>query len=547
MGYYKDMMWRKIERRVSTFVKIYYRPFLVLFALNILALVTLLRDNFSFTDDLYRAIYGDAWSGDFNRYASSALNYLLHQSFRLFDISPIPQIVAMGIMATTSMMLVKLLVGEPRSLKKSVWPLLMASLITLSPFMMNAWMYKFDAPCMALAIFVSVLPYTLCWGKIKWAEIRDGNGLVLGKFILRLLVILTCVMVMWMSFQAACGIFLAVGLTLVIKDRIEKRPRNYCQTIVFIGAYLASSVLAYLLVKDGSYYRNITTFAPAEMLGGVMSNLSLILQCMLNSLTVWWGILIAAIVILMMVLVSGRKADWHKGALMLIYLGVILVVAIGPYLALEEFPVNGRSMLGGCWALTLFLLLGWSQLVRVKRQRKWLICVPVVVLLYGFMTFAWSFGNALASQYEHDTMRVTMITQDLAEIYPTAEDFSERAFRITGSVGLSAVMTEHFRVFPAAKYVFFIAQEGVNSDALGHYRLFDYSDINTDWVTDWFDADYDCGTGEYETLRENYYYTIRESVEEIKGKNLVCIDLSEEARSSYYDAIRPIFSPILSK
>jgi hypothetical protein len=108
-------------------------------------------------------------------------------------------------------------------------------------------------------------------------------------------------------------------------------------------------------------------------------------------------------------------------------------------------------------------------------------------------------------------------------------------------------MVHHFRVFPATKYVFFIAQEGVNQDALGHYRLLDYGDIRTSWVNDWFDSDYDCSKGDYKELRDNYYYKIRESEEAIKGRNLVCIDMKEQANPYNSELITPLFSPIIYK
>lgn len=541
------MMWRRMGRQIGVFVKTYYKPFLFLLALNLIALVTILRDHYTFTDDLYRAIYGDAWIFDFNRYASSILSYILHQSFKLFDISPIPQIVAMMFMAATSMMLVKLFVGDPKSVKKSFWPLLMASFVTLSPFMINAWMYEFDAPCMAMAIFVSVLPYVLFWDKLHWSDLTKGSFKDILKFVLKLLVILVCVLAMWMSFQAAGGVFLAIGLALLVKDRLDKKKHNYFQTILFIFSYLAVSALVYFLVKDGKFYRNISTFAISDMFSGIMSNLALILKCTIDSLRAWWAILLAIIGLVMIVLVGKQRKSWHAGAMLFMFLPIVAVVGIGPYIALIDFPVNGRSMMGFCLALSLFMLICWSVISKKKMKFKWLIYAPVVLLLYSFMTFSWSFGNALASQYEHDTIRVTMISKDLAEIYTTSAAYGEHSFRITGSGGFSAVMTEHFRIFPAAKYVFFIAQEGVNSDALGHYRLFDYSDINTSWVHDWFDADYDCSKGEYEVLRDNYYYTIRESKEKIKERNLVCIDMKEQARPAYYGTIHPIFTPILNK
>ena len=538
------MTWRDAGRKIGVFVKTYYKPFLFLFGLYAIALITLLRDHYTFTDDLYRAIYGDAWVTDFNRYASSALAFFLHQNLRLFDISPIPQLIAMMFMAATSLMLVKLFVGDPKSIKKSFWPLIMSAFITLCPFMINAWMYEFDAPCMAMAIFVSVLPYALFWEKMTIEKMSINTAKDTLKITLELLIIMLCILAMWMSFQAACGVFLAIGLALIMRDILRKKKIHIFRILLFLGLYLAISVLTYFMTKNGSYYRSIATFSFGQMLAGILNNLAIILRCSLDSLKVWWMILLGVIAISCLVLISGRTKNWHIGALMFIFMVLATIVGIGPYLTLQEFPINGRSMMGICLAFTLFLLLCWSEIGKKKTKWLWLVYVPTILLLYGFMTFSWSFGNALASQYEHDTQRVIMITKDIAEEFPDASDYSYKAFRIVGSAGFSAVMVHHFDVFPAAKYVYFIAQEGVNSDTLGYYRLFDYSDLITPWTDDWFDEEYDCSKGEYEDLRNNYYYKIRQSIKKIKGRNLVCIDLKEDARPYYYNSIEPFFSPL---
>ena len=266
------MVRRSIGHRIGVFAKLYYKPFLLLLAINVVAMITMLRDHYTFTDDLYRAIYGDAWVWDFNRYASSLLGYILHQSKSLFDISPIAQIVAMMFMAATSMMLVKLFVGDPKSIKKSFWPLMMASFITLCPFMINAWMYKFDAPCMAMAIFASVLPYALFWDKMNWRDLKNGSLKDVGKYALKIFVILLCILTMWMSFQAACGVFLAVGLALFAKDTLEKKKHDFFRIILYIGLYLAVSAVVYFAVRQGKYYRNISTYSLPQLFDGIKYN-----------------------------------------------------------------------------------------------------------------------------------------------------------------------------------------------------------------------------------------------------------------------------------
>lgn len=532
------MTKRNVCRRIGEIVKLYYKPFLFLFAIYLLGMITLLRDHYTFVDDLYRSIYGGAWNDDFGRFSSSFLSYFLNQSFSLFDISPVPQIIAMGVMACVSLMLVKVFVGETVNLKKHFWPLLITAMIGISPFVMNAWMYKFDAPCMALGIMVSVLPYVLIWDRGFVENIKDPI-----KFSIGLFATMICLLVMWSSFQAASGIFLVLGLAMIAKDLISKKKCNVLQIMTFVFSYIVVSGLFYLIIKDGEYYREITAFSLPEMLSGIWSNICLIAGVIADSMKVYWWILVAIIVLGLSVLAFLQKNGHRRVIMSFVFLILSLPVSFGAYIALKSFPIYGRSFIGLCFGFVLFLLLLGGDVFMKKTvvKAKGVIYAAVVLLVYSSLTFAWSFGNALNDQYRYDEFLSGMIAEDLGDIYKTREEIDETAFIIKGEGGLSAVMTHHLGMFPVAKYVFFGAQTGVNRDPLGYYRVFDYHNYPADWYSAIEDGYYDEEYDEAGVLVDTYYYQINRVEETSLGKKMIIIDLKEQAQPLHYDKNRVFF------
>lgn len=80
------------------------RPAAVLFAILLVALLPLLLADFHYLDDLGRAAIGYRRWDEFGRYLSEYGSVLVHAGTHLTDISPIPQLLAMFIMAVSSAM-----------------------------------------------------------------------------------------------------------------------------------------------------------------------------------------------------------------------------------------------------------------------------------------------------------------------------------------------------------------------------------------------------------------------------------------------------------
>ena len=131
------------------------KPILILFGIYLVGMFAMLRANFNYIDDLGRAITGYAqWSKE-SRYLSELLSRIVHADMTLFDVSPLPQVLAALILAVTGIIIKK---QFSSSEKTSVWQY--AALIPLCffPYYLEAISYKFDAPYIALSVFFSVAP-----------------------------------------------------------------------------------------------------------------------------------------------------------------------------------------------------------------------------------------------------------------------------------------------------------------------------------------------------------------------------------------------------
>ena len=182
--------------KLKNIVKRNAGPAGILFLLYLAAALPLLSADFYYRDDLRRAATGfRGW--EVGRYLSLLGSVILHTDTYLADISPLPQLAALVILAVSAVMLRRVIGRERRF---GFWDYAALFPVAFFPHFLNCLSYKYDAPYMALSIGVSIAPllFRRCRRSVYCAGVFVGT------------------LAMCMLYQASSGIFPVIVAYLVM-------------------------------------------------------------------------------------------------------------------------------------------------------------------------------------------------------------------------------------------------------------------------------------------------------------------------------------------
>ncbi|MBR0403204.1 glucosyltransferase domain-containing protein [Candidatus Saccharibacteria bacterium] len=495
--------WKKILVKIKPYTKV----FLIIICVYCLAMLAIWRADITHLDDNGRALGGYNWSGDFGRYSSSILAYALNTSTNLVDLSPWTQIVAMVLLAVASVILIISVTTKDGKIQKPTVLVTIASLMLgLVPFGLERWLYKFDAPCMALSVVASVLPF-LFWHKLgekntKWQLIK-----LAAIFVLPLLV-------MWTSYQASSGIFVVVCIGLTIKDLLDGKSWKIIFRKVFLSVlfYVVAAII-FRCIPTGGEYRDISMFTITEMPRGVWHNFREYLYTLLVNSNGFWKTLywlMAGVFGIGVFSFSKKKGVWKIIDVVIAYVGagMMLALSYGTYLALREAPMDSRALAGISVMFAMIAIL--TAYFIGKRPLLRFLMIPIVVLVYAFFTCTIAIGNGMADQKVFANYRTQTLMTELANRYPNFEELPY--IQIQGDVGFSPIMHHVVKVYPVAEKVVTRGVHGFSMD-VWYYSFFE-SHYTTDKIIGWWAERWD--KNEMEKISETYYYTLY-----LKGDHLL--------------------------
>lgn len=458
--------------RIHTFLKPYAKPLIVIAIIYTIALMSIIRANYSYMDDNGRSVDGYAWNFDFNRITSSLLGYILNVNLSLSDISPLPQILAILLLSITSLIITKIFCAG-----KIKYPQLISScLIGLTPFMYGCWVFKFDAPCMAISLLASVTPL-LAWNKLDAGAGTSNKRQVTLAFATTVL----CMLIMWTSYQASSGILPVFIVGLSILDLVQgvKTKVILRKCLFYAIAYIAGALLFKLIFPNtsGAGYRATDLFPIAELLPGIINNIKGVLSAIEASLNIYWKFLIAAIIVSYLVsctLYCRRKITWLKNLFIsTVGLSLMLLLSYGAYLVLCNAPTNGRSLVGVGVVLATMTIIG---LCIAPRWMHIGLCIMSTLTVYSFLVYGLAFGNALASQEKYANFRANVLVTEL--ISDSIDLDSGNKIRLCGDIGPSSVLNHIRQVYPVTNRLFDL-QSGLNDLSIwGYYQLVNYYGVN---------------------------------------------------------------------
>jgi len=480
------------EEFLSLINKSYLKWFLILIAIYFLGILTIIRANFFYNDDLNRALNGyRGWAG-WGRYIAHYLSVIIHMNTRITDISPLPQFFAVIILAASTLIFIKIL--SPK--KITVISLIAAVPIGLSPYFLENYSYKFDAPYMALAVLFSILPFLF---------IKKTNVFCITSFF--------CLLAMCMSYQAASGLYITALLIITCRLFIDGDV-PIKNILKFLTAGILSYITALLFFKlvmfvpfrdDGLGYASSAMLSLKNLFPGLVSNSITYVNTIINDFKgnfLFTLIPLAILAFIIINIVNSKRNKLLTLLLILIITPVMFILSYGAYLSLQKPLWAPRAFVG--FGFFIAAILTHAATIPIKNKiLKYLSFIIIILISYNFLIIDLSYGNALAEQKQYQNFRTTLLISDINR-YLENSTF-EPVIYIENSIGYSPVIDNVSKICPLVKRTVFVALYG-GSDwghlLLHHYRFSHKQDYDKSVYTD---TDHKS----LPVLTENSYHTIR--------------------------------------
>lgn len=409
----------------------YFNYFLVIFCVYCLDLFTLVQANFNQTDDIGRVAWGFKGWEDYGRYLSVFLSAFIHGDYILNDISPLPQIIAVLIITTASIIMIKLFSSDDGFSFNHVLAVLP---LGLSPYFYDCLSYKFDAPYMALSVLFSVLP-------LAYIE---------KKLVIYFVVAFVCTLCMLLTYQAASGIFL---LTVCFWLFINWNQGKYYRWCV---KRLAASCLAFFfsctffklfLVQERSTYVSTEIANLESIFSTVLQNIRTYSEFLYSDANVFWLVIYGFLVCLCVFTVV-RGTFRNKAVVLTMTVFLIIggwILSYGGYLVLKKPLFEPRAMFG----FGAYIALVGLMIVRFI-NRKYIATSILLPLCISYLLFGFACGKAMNEQQKADRLLAEQIINDLSKI-PNLDNKHIRKMQIKGDGKPTFACARLFTKYPVAE------------------------------------------------------------------------------------------------
>ncbi len=531
------------------------RPVLVLLAIYTFGMLSIFRSNYYYggADDLYRAMSGARAWRNFYRYISHFLSVFVHTSPKIMDIAPLTQLLALLVMAVSTVMLIRLFATRQGSAGpasnaggtsgnavdesgldgtlRPVGPLsplvyLAAIPVGLFPYFLENLSYRYDAPYMALSVFFCIVPF-LFSGKLRSFALMS----------------VPCLFLMCLSYQAASGIYIVVCAFCVFRmwTQKEKNARE-------LTAFIATAIICYALTL--AVFFALFNVQPTDesyvdknaYAGAFPSNARAYLMQIWGDFG-WSSMKIAALLLLIIFVVLACRTSRRKGlptlCVALLLLAFSAVFSYGAFLVMGRPLFEPRSMFpfGMVLSLPALCVAGWlarnrgtkpqaaetkganPDTVPAASEPQAADRIPsaergpeaitgplavagraaILVLAYSSLVFAFAYGNAQASQKKYTEFRTTLLLEDLSRIVPADQD--DIHIHILSDIDTTLIVKNLARTYPLTTRM--LEKLG------GHAVIFYLQDLGfglqaeTDKFSDW-----DEGFSRYPLLVDTRYHSI---------------------------------------
>ena len=459
------------------------RPLAWLFLIYLVGVSAILRADFNYADDLSRVVSGYKGWHYFSRHLTVFLSGIIHADDYLTDISPLPQILALMLLALTGVIVLHVLGGKA---KRPIAGLIALVPLALSPYFLECISYKYDAPYMAISIFAQVFPilFAPC-GVIPYAV-----ATILGM-------LATCT-----TYQAALGVFPMLVIAVALRRWNNGEAfKSVLRFALISGVSYAIGVLIFqqfILIPIDSY-ASTNPPPPGEFIPLTLANYRQYFSLIRSDFKHIWKWLLAFLCAAF-ALCSTRDSKQNKVlAFLLSCVSVLAMLALcfGVYPFLTKPLFVPRGMYGfGVFIALIGAYVATSERRMVTGQ------LISLVLSWCFFVFAFTYGNALYNQKTYTDFRIHMVIDDLKNEHLLTQGEIKHV-QLTGTIGYAPAvrnMPQDYQMlnrlvpinFADSHYEF--AHRSFND----YYRL----------PVMRFDSSVDLSTYDLPLVVDNFYHTI---------------------------------------
>jgi hypothetical protein len=430
--------------------------FLIILALYFVGISTIIRSNSYYNDDLDRSLKGYRGWAVWGRYLADFLSAVLHMNLRLNDISPLPQIISIGLMAASTLLFLRIAAGE-----KTAIPFIIAALpIGLSPYFMENYSYKYDSPYMALSVLFSLVPFLFYKNNVVY---------IVTSFIFLL--------GMCISYQSSSGIYILMAALITFRMWIKKDT-----PIKDIVKFILSSILSYALAlaffkkllfvtiksEETGYYRT-AMFSFSDIFSGTISNagkyITLVISDFGSSMITAFCLLALALFLVLSVIFSKRN-KFFTFFVSLFFIAFSFILSYGAYLVLREPLWSPRAFTGLGFFITSILF--FNALFSLKSKKLLIFSTAVSgILVYNLLVFDLGYGNALAEQKDYQNFRTTLLIEDINRSLDPGIDAP--VIYIENNIGFSPIVAGISGTYPLIRRIINVLPGGGNE--WGHLPL----------------------------------------------------------------------------
>ncbi len=409
-----------------------------------MGIFSILRANRLYLDDLGRALYGYADWVAAARPLAEFLSWLFYLGPTTVDASPLTQILAAFLLALASFMLIETVRARPS------WGVVLCTVpVGLSPYGLENLSYRFDAPWMALAVVLALIPGCLY---------RSGQKVFF-------LVAACCLFASAALYQPALGAYLVVGAYAVLTD-LASRMRMRLVAIRALRFILPFILGVGLYAAQASFWIQESQYDDYVLLHVILPELEALPRVLLENIRHYFSLLIRdwsgngiGLVLGLMIMTFtltmllrharnlrfGGSVFWWglRFVLLLALIPCFLLCPFGIQFALQNPVWTPRTFQGFGVAAALMLLFLYGAAKRNSLRQ--VFRVAQLLLLLQLFIFAQVYGNLLDAQAQWELSRIGLLASDLNRFI--RETGSSRV-NFVGSMGLSPLVRTPARKYP---------------------------------------------------------------------------------------------------